>query len=86
MISDKKIDSEKPLFVISDQKGANLNKPFSKSRLLKALEEYYKKIKPPRNIITVASKSVENELESKVKKITENFVTELLGAIREHGR
>ncbi|MDD3466336.1 MAG: hypothetical protein PHE67_04225 [Campylobacterales bacterium] len=86
VISDKKIDSEKPIFIISDQKGSNLNKPFSKTRLLKALEEHYKKIRPPRNIITVASKSVENELETKIKQITENFVGELLSAIKEHGR
>lgn len=86
VISDKKIDSEKPVFVISDQKGSNLNKPFSKTRLLKALNEYFKKIKPPRNIITVASKSVESELETKIKKLTEDFVTELLGTIREHGK
>ncbi len=86
VISDRKIDSEKPIFIISDQKKTNLKKPFSKSKLLKALEEHARKIKPPRNIITVASKSVENELETKVKKLTEDFVTELLSTLKEHGK
>jgi hypothetical protein len=86
VISDKKIDSEKPIFVISDQKGSHLNKPFSKTRLLKALSEYYKKIRPPRNIITVASKNTQSELEGKIRQITDDFVSELLSAIREHGK
>jgi hypothetical protein len=84
VISDKKIDSEKAVFVISDDKGANLRKPFSKAKLLKALDEYFKKTRPLKAVIRPIQKIPSGELETKLKSLTEDFVNELIKTIKEH--
>jgi hypothetical protein len=83
VISDKKIDSEKPVFVISDEKGANLRKPFSKTKLLKALDEYFRRMRQPKSSPSPIQKLETGELENKLKILTENFVSELVRTIKE---
>lgn len=83
VISDKTIDSEKPVFVISDNKGSNIKKPFSKAKLLKSLDEYSKKLNRPKISPAQTPKSDISELEKKLTVITERFVSELVKTIRE---
>ena len=95
VVCDKKLEVEKPIFLIGSEDGANLKKPFSKSKLLKALGLYYNK--PKQETIYEQGKSNESEkprasqisregltLERKVSIITEKFVRELLRVIKEH--
>lgn len=84
VISDKDIDSEKPVFIIGDDKGVNLRKPFSKSKLLKSVDEYYKKLKQPRTVALVAVKNDAVGLEKQLTEVTERFVSDLLKTIREY--
>lgn len=84
VISDKKIDSEKPVFVISDEKGSNLKKPFSKTKLLKSLDEYFLKLKKPSVHPAAIHRAEAGELEKRIRRLTEAFVNDLLRAIREH--
>jgi hypothetical protein len=84
VISDKKIDSEKPVFVISDEKGSNLKKPFSKTKLLKSLDEYFLKQKKANAHPTAIHRAEAGELEKRIRRLTEGFVNDLLRAIREH--
>lgn len=81
VVSDKKLEVEKPVFIVGDDK--YIKKPFSKSKLLKALEAFYNRPKQER------LKSAPREplsLEKKVSIITEKFVRELLRVIREHNK
>jgi len=84
VISDKAIDSEKPVFVISDSKSSNIKKPFSKAKLLKSLDEYFKKLNRQKTPPSQIAKNNISELENKLTAITENFVTELVKTIREY--
>jgi len=84
VISDKTIDSEKPVFVINDTKNSNLKKPFSKTKLLKSVDEYFIKLKKPRTVALQAAKNDVSELEQKLTAVTQRFVTELLKTIREY--
>lgn len=82
VISDKAIDSEKPVFVISDEKSSNLRKPFSKSKLIKAVAEYHKKLRKPRTVALQAVRKEGDELEKQIAALTQKFVTELVAVIR----
>lgn len=85
VISDKTIDSEKPVFVISDSKGSNLKKPFSKTKLLKSVDEYFSRLKRPRTVSSQAVvKGDTTELEQKLTAVTQRFVSELLKTIKEY--
>lgn len=95
VVCDKKLDVEKPIFLIGSEDGANLKKPFSKSKLLKALDLYYNKPQQEQAYEKDAPKEPEKPrapqiaregltLERKVSIITEKFVRELLRVIKEH--
>lgn len=84
VVSDKKIESEKPIFVISDEKNAHFRKPFSKTKLLKALDTYAKKLKNPLMTLKAVPQKETDLLEAKIKAVTESFVFELLKIVREH--
>ncbi len=82
VISDKAIDSEKPVFVVGDDKGSNLRKPFSKSKLIKSVGEYYKKIRRPRTVALQAVRKEGDDLEKQLTILTQKFVSDLVATIR----
>ncbi len=84
VISDKAIDSEKPVFVVSHDKNSNIKKPFSKTKLLKSLDEYFKKLNRPKAVVSRPIKNDISELEKKLTLITEKFVAELVKTIKEY--
>lgn len=84
VISDKMIDSEKPVFVISNDRGSNIKKPFSKAKLLKTLDEYSKKLNKPKISPPQTPKNDILELEKKITAIADRFVLEIIKTIREY--
>lgn len=82
VISDKAIESEKPVFVIGDDKGSNLRKPFSKSKLIKAASEYHKRIRRPKTVALQAVRKEDDELQKQIAALTQKFVTDLVATIR----
>lgn len=91
VVSDRVLEIDKPVFLISRDKDTNLAKPFSKTRLVKALDEYYKSIggiieeekvvfvEQPES--TVAN---DDEMEQKIRKLTDDFVSGLMHVFREY--
>ena len=82
VISDKAIDSEKPVFVIGDDKNSNLRKPFSKSKLIKAAGEYHRRLRRPRTVALQAVRKEGDELEKQIAALTQKFVADLVATIR----
>lgn len=54
IITDKLIQSHKPIFIINHSSKAHLQIPFTKTELLSALQEFYTSIHDPE--VTLASK------------------------------
>jgi len=80
LISDRKIDINKPLFLISNKKEANLKVPFSKSQLLLEIKYFYKKnIKPKKPLKEDKIKI----LEKKIEILCETFKKEIIKSIKE---
>lgn len=85
VISDKKIELDKPIFYISSLQG-DLLIPFSQSSLMLALEKFYQ------NLLTnnmaphlIAEHQKTNILlEEKVLELTEKFRKELIQTIRDY--
>ncbi|AOO65139.1 hypothetical protein [Sulfurospirillum halorespirans] len=84
VISDKKIELDKPVFYISSHEG-NLIIPFSKSSLLLELDKFFQHLRLLQGIVedegVVASKST-HLLEEKITALTEKFRAELIQTIR----
>lgn len=83
IVSDKPVESEKPVFIISSQKNAHLKKPFSKAKLLKSLEEYYRRLKGSQMPPIEESSLKGDELEKRLMSATMRFVKEILEIIKE---
>lgn len=85
VISDKKIELDKPIFYISSTEGALLI-PFSKSSLMIELDKFYQ------DILRKEQNSFENTqvpiphiaLEEKISVLTEKFRKELIQTIRDY--
>jgi hypothetical protein len=79
VISDKNIEMEKPLFVISGEK-ADLQVPFSESSLMIELDRFYAKL--------TSKKSPKDEkietIKEKIDILTKKFRDDLLEVIGEH--
>ena len=77
LISDKLFKVNKPLLFISNSSNqAYLKKPFSKSKLLTAIEKFYNE-----NII---NKNSNDNLKVQIEDITKEFVEKLLITIKGH--
>ena len=82
VISDKKIELDKPIFYISSSEG-NLLIPFSKSSLSIELDKFWQRLNSlpqadiPSNQHTLL-------LEEKITALTENFRNELIHTIRDY--
>ena len=83
VISDKKIELDKPIFYISSNEG-NLVIPFSKSSLLIELDKFFQHLvlrQGNMDDMMPSAKSTQ-ELEEKITALTEKFRTELIQTIR----
>ena len=82
VISDKKIELDKPIFYISSSEG-ELIIPFSKSSLMLELDRFYK------NVFNQDARFENKEqsnmiLEEKISALTEKFRKELIQTIRDY--
>ena len=90
VVSDRALEVDKPVFLITREKDTNLAKPFSKTRLIRALEEYYKSIggviDEEKVIITEPEAAIadDGEMEQKIRKLTDDFVSGLMQVFREY--
>jgi hypothetical protein len=82
VISDRKIEIEKPSFVIGNFQGANLPIPFSKSTLIIALEKYYR-IQQNSKKEQQPSKIDFDQLQSKISQACKKFEQEIIHIIKE---
>ncbi|WP_169776690.1 ornithine carbamoyltransferase [Campylobacter mucosalis] len=73
IVSDKKLNTHKPLFLI----GSHICVPFTKQNLINALEEFYSVTLNRQN----SSKSM--DFEARLDLILANFKKELMGLIRD---
>jgi hypothetical protein len=83
VISDKKIELDKPIFLLSANDEGHLGIPFSKASLLLALEAFHQTvILPP---CTEEKSDVERDfLEEKIASLTEKFRQELIQTLRDY--
>ena len=90
VVSDRALEVDKPVFLITREKDTNLAKPFSKTRLIKALDEYYKSIGGiiEEEKAVIAEPEVvmadSGEMEQKIRKLTDDFVSGLMQVFREY--
>ena len=78
VISDKKIELDKPVFLLSHSEG-DLIIPFSKSALLIELDKFFKSLNAPKMVNT---DPLHHTLEEKIAQITDKFRAELIETIR----
>ncbi|MDD3324276.1 MAG: hypothetical protein PHN38_04035 [Sulfurospirillaceae bacterium] len=85
VISDQKIEIDKPVFLISSIDG-DLILPFSKSALILGLEKFYRQRILKKSDMPSESLHIINEeiLEDKINLLTENFRQELIKTIKEY--
>ncbi|MDX1809874.1 MAG: hypothetical protein R3331_10070 [Sulfurospirillaceae bacterium] len=83
VICDKKLDIDKPQFVISHN-DANLNMPFSESSLIIELEKFYNDeiLNLPKVEESVSTKN--EDLEEKIDEITKKFRDDLINVIVQY--
>lgn len=82
VISDKKIEIEKPLFFVSSE-NSHLDMPFSKSSLLLELENFFDSLEPKQNESLHVKKNF-HELEEKILLLTEEFRENLVQTIKDY--
>ena len=83
VISDKKIELDKPIFYIASHEG-NLLIPFSKSTLLLALEKFFQELLMRQSSVDDMVTQPNNTylLEEKITALTDKFRAELIQTIR----
>lgn len=81
VISDKKIELDKPIFFLNSKEG-ELSLPFSKASLLLGLERYYQTLCEPEVSATAVIPA--DVLEDKIVALTEKFRQELILTLREY--
>lgn len=82
VISDAKIEIDKPLFYIGTE-NSDLIMPFSRSALMLKIDDFYDslfKIDSKKSIEKVDTE----DIEVKITKLTENFREDLIRTIKEH--
>lgn len=95
VISDQKLDIDKKTIYISDNKDADLVKPFSKSQLILVLERFTKNDKERKNILSLVDDlEAQDEqsfskgeldfkfLEDRIEKLTKEYQENLIKTIR----
>jgi hypothetical protein len=82
VISDRKIEIEKPLFYISSDE-SDLNLPFSKGALIMALEKFHTSLQSKQENSLHVKKDF-GKLEEKIVLLTEEFRENLVQTIKEY--
>ena len=82
VISDKKMEIDKPLFYIANE-NSDLTMPFSKSNLMLKIEKFYDSLFKKENSNKVEKIDIK-ELEDKISKLTDNFRNDLVNVIKEY--
>ena len=83
VISDRKLEIDKPLFLISD-KNSNLQMPFSESSLMIALDKFYIDLTSNKNSNSDLVKNKKDNLREKVDFLTKKFRDDLIEIIEQH--
>lgn len=86
VISDKKIELDKPVFYIASSEG-NLNIPFSKSTLLLELDKFFQHLLMVQNSMDGLMSDLPKStyaLEEKITALTDQFRTDLIQTIRSY--
>jgi len=79
IISDQKLDINKPVFIISNDKDAHLKKPFVMSSLMSALDSFYKE-----NLIMDRYEYQDDKvLQYEIEVIVREFTSKLYTLIKE---
>jgi hypothetical protein len=73
IISDQKLDIDKPVFIINNKPEAHLQKPFSMSHLLLSVESFYKDNRVVDRYSFQDDKQLQYELEVLVKDFTDKL-------------
>lgn len=82
VISDKKLESKKPLFLISSN-SAHLQIPFTKETLMNTLEEFYSAIQIP-NANFAKPKFESLSLEQDIDTLVNKFKKDLIELIKQY--
>lgn len=83
IISDRKIESKKPVFVIAAN-SAHLQVPFTKETLLSTLEEFYSAIQIPRASFKVEQRDENLALEEAISNLVDKFKKDLIALIKSY--
>jgi len=83
VISDKKIELDKPIFFISHDTSGHLHIPFSKASLYLALEDFNQSLHVETSP-EVSNKIEHDFLEEKIANLTEKFRQELIQTLRDY--
>jgi hypothetical protein len=83
VISDRKLEINKPLFVISNE-DSDLEIPFTSSSLFLKIEKFYRTIHKAHESEEAPAKEIDIEkLENKINKLTDEFRNSLIGVIKD---
>jgi len=88
IIRDKRCQKESKCFYISADKDADLKKPFSKSQLILALEEHYKRLHPQKQD-TPSKELIQSHegmdfsiLEQRIESLTQEYQENILRTVK----
>ena len=83
IISDRKIESKKPVFIIASNFG-HLQIPFTKETLLNTLEEFYSAIQIPKAGFKVDRHDENLALEEAISNLVDKFKNDLIALIKSY--
>jgi len=82
VISDKEINIDKPLFIISSSEESHLKKPFTRSQLMLKLNSFYKSSK--KRFPEIRYNEIPIELKEEIEEIFQSFKKEIFESILRH--
>jgi len=83
VISDKKIELDKPIFYVSVKDNADLSIPFSKTALLLSTQSFYNRLQDV-ECEKESETHTHDFLEEKIASLTEKFRQELVQTLRDY--
>ncbi len=82
VVSDKAINIDKPLFLISNIENSHLKKPFTRSQLMLKLNSFYKASK--KAFPELRYNDLNPDLKDEIEEIVHNFKKEIFDTILKH--
>ena len=82
MVSDRDINIDKPLFVISNSEDSDLKKPFTRSQLMIKLNSFYKNSK--KQFPEIRYNDLSLELKEEIEQILHGCKIEIFETILKH--